>query len=499
MINLREALRNIKSIRGGMLRLVLIAGAAALFLITRMGILDPRPAPREALSDKELRATLGAMALADISSPPANSRDQRLAAFGKKLFFDTRLSSNGQVACATCHIPDKSFTDGLPTGRGVGATNRNTPTIINSGLGHWFFWDGRADSLAAQALGPLENPNEHGLTRISLAVAIQKFHGASYGALFGEAAVGQPNIAGFTPQKPNANTNVIGIAGYTLASIGPYKRLTSLLKLASNESIQPSALVAQALQPEQPEQRILRPESATIVVANAALAIAAWEKFQIANQSPFDGFMKKVRANPDRPLAELADGTVLAGLRIFTGKGNCILCHRGASLSDQQFHNIGLGDTARLEELPVKAWLADVVGRAKGQIEVLASEFNCRAGILEKAGAGGGVAAADAAAARIHSESCREQEFADPDNLETVGAFKTPTLRNVAVTGPYFHDGRAASLDDVLDHYDHLKTAPAIGHREETLRPLNLSAQEKSDLKAFLESLTSPVRDLSEN
>ena len=497
MINLREALRNIKSIRGGMLRLVLIAGAAALFLITRMGILDPRPAPREALSDKELRVTLGAMALADISSPPANSRDQRLAAFGKKLFFDTRLSSNGQVACATCHIPDKSFTDGLPTGRGVGITNRNTPTIINSGLGHWFFWDGRADSLAAQALGPLENPNEHGLTRSSLAVAIEKFHGASYGALFGEAAVGQPNIAGFTPQKPNANTNVIGIAGYTLASIGPYKRLTSLLKLASNQSIQPSALVAQALQPEQPGQRILRPESAAIVVANAALAIAAWEKLQIANQSPFDGFMKKVRANPDRPLAELADGTALAGLRIFTGKGNCILCHRGASLSDQQFHNIGLGDTARLEELPVKAWLADVVGRAKGQIEVLASEFNCRAGIFEKASAGPDAAAA--AASRIHSESCREQEFADPDNLETVGAFKTPTLRNVAVTGPYFHDGRAASLDDVLDHYDHLKTKPAIGHREESLRPLNLSAQEKSDLKAFLESLTSPVRDLSEN
>ena len=65
------------------------------------------------------------------------------------------------------------------------------------------------------------------------------------------------------------------------------------------------------------------------------------------------------------------------------------------------------------------------------------------------------------------------------------------------MTAPYFHDGRAATIDEVLRHYDQLKAEPVIGHREESLRPLDLSAEEKAALKAFLESLTSPARDLS--
>ncbi|NDE14399.1 hypothetical protein EBZ80_05650 [bacterium] len=181
----------------------------------------------------------------------------------------------------------------------------------------------------------------------------------------------------------------------------------------------------------------------------------------------------------------------LAGLRLFTGRANCVLCHRGPLLSDQQFHNIGLGETDRLAALSVEQWVADVAGRAKGQIEVRASEFNCRAGVW---GDNGGMSARE----RVESESCREQEFADIENYEAVGAFKTPTLRNVALTAPYFHDGRASSLDDVIDHYDKLAGDPVIGHREESLRRLDLTSREKTQFKAFLESLTSPVRDLGE-
>ncbi len=429
-----------------------------------------------------------------------------LQSASKKIFFDTRLSSNGKVSCATCHQPDKFFTDSLPTARGTGITNRNTPTILNSGLSHWFFWDGRADSLAAQAIGPLENQNEHGLNRSSLAELVVRYYGDEYTQLFAKRSRRQ-SMSLPEPALPDVVDHVDPmkaipqkLAAYTLASIGPYRRLTAVLKLASDKSLQPSTLIAESLVRAQPAEY---DNAATEVATNVGDAVATWERLQISNQSAFDQYLKRITENPDSSLHSLTNehdftADALAGLRIFTGRGNCNLCHRGALLSDQQFHNIGLGDAeadgetdgdaSSKRDLPIQAWLEEVVGRAKGQFDVRQSEFNCQSHVWENSG-------------NLHamrqSESCREQVFTNLENIESVGAFKTPTLRNVAMTAPYFHDGRAASLDEVLQHYDQLNAEPAIGHREESLRPLGLSSEEKTALKAFLESLTSPARDLS--
>ncbi len=487
-INSRTAFRKKKSLNGAMLRLILAAGVIVAFFITHQGILDSKPDPRKALGDKDLAAVLATLSLPDPKSPAPGSREQRLAKFGKKLFFDTRLSSNGQVSCATCHQPDKSFTDGLPTARGMGVTNRNSPTILNGAMAHWFFWDGRADSLAAQAVGPLENPNEHGLTGASLAAMIEEHYGTEYQAFFGKTV--KPGRFGPTTFDNKIPVISAKLAAYTLASVGPYERLTDILKAAGKKGMQPSELVSKTLAPTTaPDQHLV----ATEVAANVGLAISTWEKLQISNKSPFDFFLKRVAENPESSLQSLTDERTfsieaLAGLRIFTGKGNCSLCHRGALLSDQQFHNIGLGETPRQQELPIASWLLDVAGRAKGQFDVLNSEFNCQSMVWSP----------DNIVVRRQSESCREQEFTDLENFENVGAFKTPTLRNVAMTGPYFHDGRAATIDEVLSHYDQLKAEPVIGHREESLRPLDLAPQEKQQLKIFLQTLTSPARDLSE-
>src|SRR5690606_7831335 len=78
----------------------------------------------------------------------------------------------------------------------------------------------------------------------------------------------------------------------------------------------------------------------------------------------------------------------------------------------------------------------------------------------------------------------------ETESFELVGAFKTPSLRQVARTAPYFHDGRAATLADVLTHYSELDATPAIGHREESLVPLKLTREEQDALIAFLNSLT---------
>jgi cytochrome c peroxidase len=88
--------------------------------------------------------------------------DARKAAIGQRLFNDKRLSRDNTVACASCHLLTKGGADGLPVSPGVGGARGiiNTPTVFNASLNFRQFWDGRADSLHAQAIGPVENPIE---------------------------------------------------------------------------------------------------------------------------------------------------------------------------------------------------------------------------------------------------------------------------------------------------------------------------------------------------
>jgi len=79
---------------------------------------------------------------------PSNrySTDYRAVALGRKLFFDKRLSANGQVACSTCHMPDRNFTDNLPVAHGMDFTTRRSMPLAGMAYSPWLFWDGRTDS-----------------------------------------------------------------------------------------------------------------------------------------------------------------------------------------------------------------------------------------------------------------------------------------------------------------------------------------------------------------
>jgi len=94
--------------------------------------------------------------------PEDNPMTAEKVALGKQLYFDPRLSKDGTVSCATCHDPAKGWTDQLPVSTGVGGKHgtRNAPTVLSSAFNYMQFWDGRASSLEAQALGPIENPVE---------------------------------------------------------------------------------------------------------------------------------------------------------------------------------------------------------------------------------------------------------------------------------------------------------------------------------------------------
>jgi cytochrome c peroxidase len=133
---------------------------------------------------------LSTMWIGSLEAPPTDptnrvADDPRAAALGRQLFFDTRLSANGRVACATCHKPDQEFQDGIPLANGVGVTNRRTMPIAATAYSPFLFWDGRKDSQWAQALGPLESPVEHGGNRDQYAGVVAEHYRAEYERVFG--------------------------------------------------------------------------------------------------------------------------------------------------------------------------------------------------------------------------------------------------------------------------------------------------------------------------
>jgi cytochrome c peroxidase len=159
----------------------------ALLLVVRAA---SAAAPRVDQWTEEDVALLSSMSIRELGPAPADptnrvADDPRAAEFGRKLFLDTRLSANGQVSCATCHVPEREFQDGTPLARGVGVTNRRTMPIAGMAHSPFLFWDGRKDSLWAQALGPLESPVEHGGTRKQYATVIAAHYRSDYEAIFG--------------------------------------------------------------------------------------------------------------------------------------------------------------------------------------------------------------------------------------------------------------------------------------------------------------------------
>jgi cytochrome c peroxidase len=159
---------------------------ALLPVVTMVSAAAPRG---DRWTDEEV-AQLSSLSLGELGTPPSDptnrvADDPQAAEFGRKLFFDMRLSVNGQVSCATCHMPEKAFQDGTPLAKGVGVTNRRTMPIAGMAHSPFLFWDGRKDSQWAQALGPLESPVEHGGSREQYAKVIAAHYPTDYAAIFG--------------------------------------------------------------------------------------------------------------------------------------------------------------------------------------------------------------------------------------------------------------------------------------------------------------------------
>ena len=128
-------------------------------------------------TDGEIKAILAhgpwpAPATADPSNRVSGKREA--VEFGERLFFEQRLSSTGKFSCGTCHVPERNWTDNLTRGAAAAEVDRNTPTLMNIRLGHWFGWDGASDSLWSQSIRPILDARELGASPRHVADLMRK-------------------------------------------------------------------------------------------------------------------------------------------------------------------------------------------------------------------------------------------------------------------------------------------------------------------------------------
>src|SRR5438874_2255750 len=322
--------------------------------------------------------------------PPDNPQTPEKIVLGQKLFFDSRLSADGTVACASCHNPERAFTDGKPTSTGIHGRlgQRNAPTILNALYNKTQFWDGRAKTLEDQAALPIVNSIEMG--------------------------------------QPNLNAAVTRIA-----AVDEYQKAFS---------------------------RVFgRPVGGPDLLR----AIASYERTLVSFNSLFDRFIAGDK--------NAIDAAAQRGWDLFNTRARCNKCHaltetkRDVTLfTDNDFHNIGIGIIRH-----------NVVALAR-QAEQLVNS--------------GDTAAIDRAA--LQTDMSALGRFLVTKKDSDIASFKTPGLRNLLVTGPYFHDGSQVTLWDVMDHYNK-RDGLQNPWLDEDIQPLALTEREIDDVVAFLASLTS--------
>ena len=306
-----------------------IAIAAVLFLAAALTTVAAARGERWSAEERETLRSLSLAELEPLPPDPTNrvAGDPRAAALGERFFFDARFSANGQVSCATCHVPDRQFQDSLPLAKGVGTTDRRTMPVAGTAYSPFLFWDGRKDSQWSQALGPLESAVEHGGSRGQYAHLIAEQYRDDYEALFGPL----PDLAAIPP--------------------------------AAGPVADPAARAAWDALSE--EQRV----AVTQIYVNIGKAIAAYERRLQYAPSRFDRYVDVLLATGRAP-ADVLTSDEVAGLRLFLGKANCTQCHNGPLLTNNEFHNTGV---------PVATAVAKPDhGRTSGAKNVLADEFNCR-------------------------------------------------------------------------------------------------------------------------
>jgi len=383
--------------------------------------------------ERERKAILS---LSPLPAPPRDTtnradRNPQAIALGKALFSDVRLSGNGRFSCASCHDPAKSWTDGKDVAVAAGVGSRNTPSLWNTAQNRWYFWDGRADSLWSQALKPIERSVELNGSRLQVAHAVYR-----------------------DPKLKASYEQVFG----KLPALADAKRFPA----SGGPQAEDEQRQSNWWSMDQADRTAV-----TQVFVNVGKAIAAFEGTIVTGPAPFDRFAAQLKEG--KPLTAISV-SAQRGLKTFVGVGNCVLCHSGPDFTNKEFHDI------RVPPRLAQEGVADL-GRGNGIPLLLEDEFIAAGPYSDD------------------PEGARALHLLYLDGEAGLrGHFKTPSLRNVALSAPYMHAGQYRTLRDVVHHYSTLEDAvdPAEpSHVELLVRPFPLTEEQVGDLVAFLESLTS--------
>jgi cytochrome c peroxidase len=421
------------------------------------------------------------------------------------------------ISCATCHDPVH-----------YGADVTSQPNNVSNGAGWYdvngqqtlnvarffpvFYWNGRSDSLWSQAAQVIESGVSMNGNRLkTFRVFCHNYTAREYRSLFAD----QPTCDLATDDKAKVET---------LTDESPTADYLSTFKTLSGPG---KAAVSR-------------------VHVNVSKAIAAYETFLTSDGSKFDRFVQ------DGPNSSALEPAEKRGLKLFIGHAGCVNCHNTAMLSDGKFHNIGVpqagdhvptiaacvgGDATPSCNCAVPA--ANDDGGARDTAGAAPSDKPAFAASCLPAGAfsgweklhAGAAAAAPPTTTLFRRCTCFADDYASgnaacsaqnvnggndadmpegcddgsrggvqPDggvvqspasrNEWKRGAWRTPSLRDVAMTGPYMHDGIFATLADVVWHYDQAPAVQAAEMGTSEIASLNLTDQDRSDLVAFLGTLT---------
>ncbi len=324
--------------------------------------------------------------------PSQNPIDAAKVELGRALFFDSRLSADGSVSCASCHDPRRAFTDGRKVAEGIGGRlgTRNSPTLLNAMFSTGQFWDGRAETLEAQARMPLTNMDEMGNRSLNDVVS---------------------RIAE-VPEYFRGFQKVFG---------GP------------------------------------------VTIDGFAKAVAAFERTLVSGDSPLDRY----QAGDLNALSESARN----GLILFRTRARCGVCH-SFNQNFAAFATFPFFTDGNYRNTGVAANFSGFNSLARRAMAVARDESGEGLATLSK-----------------HERAGELGRFMTTGNTLDIGAFRTPSLRNVELTAPYFHDGSAATLKDVVRFY--VKGGNENPNRDWQLEPVALTENEQHDLVEFLKALTS--------
>lgn len=393
--------------------------------------------------------TLGPL---DRPAPDATNRfgdDDRAAALGQRIFFDPSYSGaltvgndgsngslgsvgeKGKVACASCHQPDAWFLDARSnpnaTSLGTAWTSRNSPSLVNVAYYTWFGWGGKQDSLWMQGSTSHESKDNTSGNRLQYAHILYNKYRLDYNAIFP------------VPMDPALDAGAVDASRFP--ATGKPKSLPTDPDGAWERMEEDDRLIVNT------------------IISNVGKALHAYERKLISRNSPFDRYVMGER--------DAISSAAKRGLRLFIGKAACITCHSDTAFSDNDFHNTGVpqavganvpaSDTGRYEDLP----------------KVLSGTFN-----------GASRYSDDPAAGMAKLANLMQHE-------DQKGQFRTKSLRNVAVTGPYLHNGSLRTLAEVIHYYNVGGSQSGFsGSKDARIVSLNLSSADEADLAEFLKTLT---------